>query len=179
MMTDKELVDKLVDITDNYKTLYVMGCFGAPMTFSNKEFYTNNHDYNKKPERTAMIKEASEDTFGFDCSCLIKGVLWGWSGNKDEKYGGAVYKSNDVPDIDANHLYEACDCISEDFDNIKIGEALWLPDHIGIYIGNGIAVECSPKWDNCVQYSSCNRDVEGYNRRDWEKHGMLPYISYS
>lgn len=29
-MTAKELVEKAVDIAKNYKTLYVMGCFGAP-----------------------------------------------------------------------------------------------------------------------------------------------------
>lgn len=31
-MTAKELVDKAVDIAKNYKTLYVMGCFGARLT---------------------------------------------------------------------------------------------------------------------------------------------------
>ena len=29
-MTAKAFVDKAVDIAKNYKTLYVMGCFGAP-----------------------------------------------------------------------------------------------------------------------------------------------------
>lgn len=29
-MTAKVFVDKAVDIAKNYKTLYVMGCFGAP-----------------------------------------------------------------------------------------------------------------------------------------------------
>ena len=39
-------VDKVVDIAKKYKTLYVMGCFGAPMTETNKKRYTNNHEYN-------------------------------------------------------------------------------------------------------------------------------------
>ena len=34
-MTAKAFVDKAVDIAKNYKTLYVMGCFGAPLTGSN------------------------------------------------------------------------------------------------------------------------------------------------
>lgn len=34
MMKATELVAKLKDIAKNYKTLYVMGCFGAPMTTS-------------------------------------------------------------------------------------------------------------------------------------------------
>ena len=51
MMTNIELANKLKDIARNYKTLYVMGCFGAPMTASNKKRYTQNHEYNRQPAR--------------------------------------------------------------------------------------------------------------------------------
>ena len=47
-----------------------------------------------------------------------------------------------------------------------------------MYIGDGLAVECTPSWKNCVQITACNRDVAGYNRRNWTKHGKLPYITY-
>ena len=40
-MTNHELVEKCIDIAKNYKTLYVMGCFGAPMTAANKKRYIN------------------------------------------------------------------------------------------------------------------------------------------
>ena len=55
MMTNIELANKLKKIAKNYKTLYVMGCFGAPMTATNKKRYTQNHSYNKQATRTAMI----------------------------------------------------------------------------------------------------------------------------
>ena len=48
MMTNIELANKLKNIAKNYKTLYVMGCFGAPMTATNKKRYTQNHSYNKQ-----------------------------------------------------------------------------------------------------------------------------------
>ena len=67
MMKSSELVAKVTDIAKHYKTLYVMGCFGAPMTAANKTRYTQNHSYNKAAARTAMIMAASDDTFGFDC----------------------------------------------------------------------------------------------------------------
>ena len=35
-----------------------------------------------------MINAASADTFGFDCVCLIKGLLWGWCGDKSKTYEG-------------------------------------------------------------------------------------------
>lgn len=177
-MTNKELAAKVKDIALHYKTLYVNGCFGAPLTASNKQRYCNNNDYNRDPSRQKMIKTASADTFGFDCVCLIKGVLWGWTGDKSKPYGGAKYASNSVPDINADTMIQKCTGISTNFSKIEIGEALWSPGHIGVYIGAGLAVECTPRWKNCVQITACNCDKPGYNRRNWSKHGKLPYVKY-
>ena len=89
-MTNLEFIEELKNIANKYKTLYVMGCFGAPMTEANKKRYTTNHSYNKQASRVKMINAATSDTFGFDCVNLIKGVLWGWKGDKTKTYGGAV-----------------------------------------------------------------------------------------
>ena len=177
-MTNKEFAAKLKSIATDYKTLYVMGCFGAPMTAANKKRYCNNHTYNKQASRQKMINAASADTFGFDCVCLIKGVLWGWNGNASKTYGGAGYAVNGVPDIGADTMITKCSGISTDFSKIEVGEAVWLEGHIGVYIGDGLAVECSPKWENKVQITACNCNKSGYNRRNWTKHGKLPYITY-
>lgn len=155
-----------------------MGCFGAPMTAANKTKYCNNHKYNRQADRTAMIKAASADTFGFDCVCLIKGLLWGWNGNKDKTYGGAEYACDGVPDIDADQMIKVCSNVSSDFSKIEVGEAVWMEGHIGVYVGDGLAVECTPRWGNCAQVTACNRNVSSYNRRNWTKHGKLPYVSY-
>ena len=178
MMTNTELVKKCIDIAQNYKTLYVMGCFGSPMNETNKTRYCNNHDYNKKAERTKMIKNATADTFGFDCVNLIKGILWGWCGDVNATYGGAKYNTNGVPDTNADGMIAQCSNLSTDFSKIEIGEAVWLKGHIGVYIGDGLAVECTPSWKNCVQITACNCNKNGYNRRNWTKHGKLPYITY-
>ena len=179
MMTNIELANKLKDIAKKYKTLYVMGCFGAPMTADNKKRYTQNHNYNLQPDRTAMINAASADTFGFDCVCLIKGVLWGWKGDKNAIYGGAGYACNDVPDINADSMIKVCENVTTDFSEIEVGEAVWMEGHIGVYVGDGLAVECTPHWDNKVQITACNRNVAKYNRRNWTKHGKLPYVTYT
>lgn len=181
MMKSSELVSKALDIAKNYKTLYVMGCFGAPMTEANKNRYTQNHTYNKQAARTAMIKAATEDTFGFDCVCLIKGILWGWSGDKTKTYGGAVYTSNGVPDIGANAMIAKCpDASTTGWDSMEPGEAVWLSGHIGIYVGDGLAVECSPAFANKVQITAVKNigTKSGYNARKWTKHGHLPYVEY-
>lgn len=177
-MTNKEFVEKLIDVANNYKTLYVMGCFGAPMTEANKKRYCNNHSYNTNAARQKMIKAATSDTFGFDCVNLIKAILWGWYGDKSRTYGGAQYAANGVPDISADGMIAECLNVSTDFSNIEVGEAVWCSGHIGVYIGDGLAVECTPSWNNCVQITSCNCSKSGYNRRNWVKHGKLPYITY-
>ena len=179
IMKASDFVAKLKDIATNYKTLYVMGCFGAPMTTANKKRYINHHPYNKQPARVKLINAASADTFGFDCVCLIKGVLWGWSGDKSKIYGGAKYATNGVPDADANAMINLCSEVSTDFSKIEIGEAVWTNGHIGVYIGDGLAIECTPAWKNKVQITACNCSKSGYNTRKWKKHGKLPYIDYA
>ena len=180
VMTNTAFVEKLKDIANNYKTLYVMGCFGAPMNATNKARYRNNNDYNRQPARQAMIDKATADTFGFDCVCLIKGVLWGWNGNQNAVYGGATYASNGVPDIGANSMINVCSGVTTDFSKVEVGEAVWKEGHIGVYIGDGLAVECTPAWKNKVQITAVANmgSKSGYNSRTWTKHGKLPYIEY-
>lgn len=178
--TNQELAAACKNVAENFKTLYVMGCFGAPMTPGNKTRYTQNHSYNRKATRAKKIKAASADTFGFDCVCLIKGLLWGWDGDKGHTYGGARYNTNGVPDINADQMIKACKGVTTNFSTLEVGEAVWMPGHIGIYIGNGLAVECSPKWADSVQITAVGNvpHPAGYNVRTWTKHGKLPYISY-
>ena len=164
-MTAKAFVDKAVDIAKNYKTLYVMGCFGAPLTGSNVSRYCNNHSYNKNATRTAMIKAAANQSppvFGFDCVCLIKGILWGWDGDASRTYGGAGYAINGVPDIGADTMITKCTGVSTTgWDDMVIGEAVWMSGHIGIYIGDGLAVECSPKWEQGANHRRGQHRLQG------------------
>lgn len=180
MFNNLEFVKILKNIATDYKTVYVLGCFGSPLNDANKERYSKNNSYNKKSARTKKIKAASADTFGFDCSNLIKGVLWGWNGDESKSYGGAKYGSNNVPDINADTMISKCSNVSTDFSNIEVGEAVWIKGHIGIYIGDGLAVECIAKWADGVQITAVSNigKKSGYNSRKWTKHGKLPYIEY-
>lgn len=178
MMTANEVIAKAINIANNYKTLYVMGCYGAPLTPKNKVTYTHNHDYNRRAVRTKLINAASTDTFGFDCSGLIKAILWGWRGDLNHATGGAKYGST-VPDMNADTMIKNC-VASTDFSKIVPGELLWTNGHIGIYIGNGMAVECTPSFDNKVQITTVrNIKSSGPNLRTWKKHGRFRFIDYS
>ena len=127
-----------------------------------------------------MINAATADTFGFDCVNLIKGILWGWTGDKARTYGGAKYptaadlKAGACPDIGADGMIAKCTGVSTTgWTSMVPGEAVWCKGHIGIYIGDGLAVECSPRWANRVQITAvagCGKKA-GYNTRTWTKHG--------
>jgi LysM repeat protein len=127
-----------------------------------------------------MIEAAAADTFGFDCVNLIKGILWGWNGNKNATYGGAVYGSNGVPDVNADGLIKHCTNVSTDFKNIVPGEILHTSGHVGVYIGDGLCVECTPIWKNGVQITAVGNigTKSAYKTRTWKQHGKLKYVEY-
>ncbi len=124
----------------------------------------------------------NEDTWYFDCVCLIKGILWGWNGDFSKKRGGAVYKSNNVPDIGADTIINKCTNISSDFSKIEKGELVWLKGHVGIYVGNGEVIEATAAWTNNVLKSQIAKDGtrsrNGKKVYKWLKHGYLPYVNY-
>lgn len=186
IMSAQEFADKCYEIATEYKTLYVMGCFGAPMNSSNKERYISNYGYNQGSDRKNKINAASSDTFGFDCVCLIKGVLWGWNGDKNKIYGGATYASKGVSDMSIDTMLSICTGVSTDFSKVEVGEILFYKDssgysHVGVYIGNGLAVESTPIWKDGVQVTAVlnQGSKSGYNGRTWYSHGKLTsFLTY-
>lgn len=181
-MKADEFAKKLISIATQYDTLYVFGAFGAHLRADNAERYIKKSKKNQVPEVEKTIRESvDKGVFIFDCVCLIKALLWGWNGNLEANYGGAIYESNGVPDISSNQMITVCTEVSEDFSNIQVGEFLWLTGHCGIYVGDGLCVECTPKWENKVQITAVGNigSKEGYHTRYWTKHGFLPYIDYT
>lgn len=164
---------KLCEIA-SINTVYAWGMFGSKITESTvnakaKQYPSWYTEYRLKTVFSPLYGK-NPAVWGFDCIGLIKGVLWGW--------GNVVYASNGVPDLTADSMISKCSNVSSDFSSIAVGEYLWMKGHCGIYIGNGLAVESSPKWKNGVQITACNCSKQGYNSRYWTKHGRLPYIEY-
>lgn len=160
------------------KTMYVNGAFGAPATTVNKKRYTSgNNTYNKN--HSAAINNADPGSFFFDCCGLVKGILWGFGADLSKNNGGAKYKSNGVPDLsDAGFM--SVSALSTDWIKIPIGACVYMTGHMGIYIGNGLVIESSPKWKNGVQITAIENigPVKGYNSRLWKCWGTIPYVDY-
>lgn len=181
MMTAAELVKKHLDVANRYKTVYMWGCFGSPVTEQiirdKAAQYPDWYTAEKQAQLRALI---GRGYYGFDCVNLTKGLLWGWSGNASAYYGGAKYASAGVPDVSADAAIKLCRDVSTDFSRLEAGEALWMPGHWGVYIGDGLAVECTPIWDNGVQITCVGNlgTKAGYNVRRWTKHGKMPWVRY-
>lgn len=169
-MTANEFIRKL-KMTAELKTVYVLGGWGVRLTEEGKIRAINSYAYNKEVAYN-NIMNADENTYGFDCSGLIKSILWGFNGTKSTN-GGAIYKANSVPDANANGLIELCDEVNPvaSCRNIAPGSFLWLDGHCGVYIGEGEVIECTPKWEDGVQITS-------FGARNWKKYGKLPWIDY-
>ena len=178
-MTNIELKNKLLDIVNNYNTIYGMGTWGWIVTQSAIDRKVKESSWWTSSKVKTISKVIDKGYFMFDCVGLIKGILWGWSGS-NKIYGGAGYACNGVPDVNTEGMLAKCTNVSTNFNNLEIGEYLWMSGHCAIYIGDGLCVECTPIWKNGVQITAVANigKKSGYNSRTWTKHGKLPYITY-
>lgn len=184
IMSAVEFAERHLDVARNYKTKYMYACYGwriTDFTIARKSAQNLNGWYTK--DHIAGLREVANQqppTWGFDCVNLPKGILWGWTGDATKDQGGAVHGANGVPDTNANGMILQCRDVTTDFSHIEVGEGLWLEGHWGTYVGNGLAVECTGRWDNGVQITSVWNlgKKEGMNGRYWTKHGKLPWLKY-
>ena len=167
-MNNYEFIEKL-KVAVNCKTLYVKGGFGITLNAKGKQRAIDSYAYNKN--RAAKINAMPNDSFGFDCCGLVKGTLWGFTGDPKKTYGGAVYKSNNMPDVTEKGLIDMCSERSKDMSNIIPGELLYMKGHCGIYIGNGRVYESTPSGKDGAQETSLTF-------QKWTEHGKLPGINY-
>ena len=176
-----EFVAKALNIASEYKTVYMWGTFGAPLTerliAQKSEQYPSHYGSAKQKYLRDKI---GQGYFAFDCVGLIKGILWGWNGDGSKNYGGGVYAANGVPDTNVGGMMKLCTEVSTNWSSILPGELVATSDHIGIYIGGGKVAEATPAWEDGVQISACaNRGaIKGLNSRKWDKHGKLKFIEY-
>ena len=162
LYSNKEYLRLLMNVYENYDTVYGWGAFGAYAD------YGNNRSRYKVPK-------APKGSYIFDCSGFAyKAIPWGWCGDKS-RYGGAIYKK--IPELETNNILALCKDVSTDFSNVQISEVLYMPGHVGIYAGNGDVIECTTAGAGGVILSTLAEAVRLHGNA-WQKHGKLPFIKY-
>ena len=179
--TNIELINALYDLLNNYKTVYMWGVFGSIVT--EKLIQQKSAQYPAwytLPRVQKFYSLVGKNYFGFDCVNTIKGLLWGWSGDRTHANGGAQYAANGVLETNADGMIAKCSGVSGLFQNIVPGEVVWMSGHIGTYVGDGKVIECTDAWDGCVQMTALagTEAARTHKVHKWLKHGKLPYIQY-
>lgn len=101
-----------------------------------------------------------------DCVGLIKGYCW-----FDPEAQSIGYAVNGMPDIATEQMIEWCDEKGSMDTMPEIpGLLLWMDGHVGIYIGDGYAIEAMG-----TRYGVVKTQVAG---RGWQKWGKIPSIEY-
>ena len=140
-------------------------------------------DYNK-----------SNGKFRMDCLLSVKGLLWNFKADKNKDRGGAVYKSNGVPDFSCNGALNYCSDVSSRFDNLVAGEYVCMKgskyNHTGVCLKpataseRGKMFECTAGWgaNRCIISefdTKGNRYYNGVkNVASWKQHGKLQWVDY-
>ena len=101
-----------------------------------------------------------------DCVGLVKGYCW-----FDPEAQSIGYAVNGMPDIATEQMIEWCDEKGSISTKPEIpGLLLWMDGHVGIYIGDGYAIEAMG-----TRYGVVKTQVAG---RGWVKWGKIPCIEY-
>lgn len=200
--TVAQLIERLERLVNTH-TVYATGAFGASIadfpdqcTRYSKNMF--NAVYNEDIAAGKTKAYATSDAevwknkvitaaktspcFAFDCIGMVEAIsAWEFSFDKKSVYGGSQYCSNGVDEWGTGSygIITHCEGVSTDFSNIVPGELLWLNGHVGIYIGDGMEVECTTGWDDCVQKVECWNVKKTGKGRKWDKHGKMPWIDYT
>ena len=174
LMTACEFVAKAKEI-EKTTTAYMWGTYGRPITQSlidaKKVQYPNRYSTSYMNKLKTLIGKG----FGWDCCGLIKGILWGWDGVKN-----VPYSVNGVPDTNVMGFFNKGLNKSTNWKDIPIGAILHKPTHMGIYIGDGLAIEATSAWQSKVMttYVSNIGVKSGYYGHAWDSFYLLEWINY-
>ena len=147
---------------------YVWGTFGHVLTESVLDYKIEQYPDIASAEE--FIRDNWLNRRTTDCVGLIKSYSWFDPDTMSINYG-----TNGMPDYNADSMYAAAEANETDYGDMDdmpeiIGLALWKPGHIGVYIGNGYAIEAMGTY-----YGVVKTEVAG---RGWSGWCKIPYIEY-
>ena len=170
-MVNSEFVARAA-LAASKQTAYMWGTWGSPISEDLIQRKAKQYPSRYSESRKKALRKLIGQAFAFDCVGLVKGILWGWTGDLAKINGGAVYEANGVPDTNVTGFRGLCTGLSTDFTHLAPGELVFMDGHIGIYAGAGKCIEATlgGKYDGVVV-----TDLIG---RGWTEHGKCKFITY-
>lgn len=164
---NEDLADYVLQAWEN-NWGYVWGTYGNILTEA-----LLNYKLQQYPEGVGKYEDFIRanwlDRPTADCIGLIKGYGW-----LDAASGSINYGTNGMPDVGADQMYANAQKagMAGTMDTMPelVGIALWKQGHIGVYVGNGYAVEAMG-----TKYGVVRTEVAG---RGWQGWCRIPYIEY-
>ena len=144
---------------------YVWGTYGQVLTPALLDYKLRQYPEGVG-QYASVIRERWLGGRTADCIGLIKG--YGWLDPDTLTIG---YGTNGMPDIGADAMYQAAS-VKGGMDTMPDtpGLAVWKSGHIGVYIGNGEAIEAMG-----TNYGVVKTDLA---ERNWTAWLEIPYIQY-
>lgn len=148
-------------------TVYLFGTMGTYVTPENVEAKQKQYPEWYTKERVEDLKRyyPYEGFVGFDCSGLIKSYYFG---------GIGVPLYSPEKDLNSQRMLECAEKkgTMQTLPEIP-GVCLYMKDHVGVYVGNGKVVECTPsaQFGNGVVMTKLEA-------RPWEQWFYCPFVSY-
>lgn len=139
---------------------YWYGCFG---NISTKELYSaKKRQYPQQYQWSCPVNQLGIRVH--DCIGLVKGYLWSDAVNSAPKY-------NASQDVSANGMLDKCAVKGSISSMPDIpGILVFLPGHVGVYIGDGYVIEAKGH-----AYGVVKTKLAG---RGWKSWGKCPWITY-
>lgn len=134
MKKAKDLVSYVKEKAAKDKTIYVLGAFGNNFTSAFLEQKCNQLTWNQE-NRGFLSGYVDKGYQAFDCVGLIKAFLW----DDDPSNYKASEDENEVMMYDRAKVKGMIASMPE-----RPGILVFMPGHVGVYIGNSYVVECTP-----------------------------------
>ena len=152
--------------------MYAIMQLGKPYWYATYGAISSESLYKAKKKQYPAYYTASNFSAQYgqrvhDCVGIIKGYHW-----SETPDGKPKYKANGFPDTSANGLYNYC---KKKGTNMRLmpdvpGVLVFLPGHVGVYIGNGYVVEARGH-----AYGVVKTKLSG---RGWKKWAYDPDLEY-
>lgn len=149
-----------------YGTIY-QPCTESLLQYKRKQ-YPTHYGESRMPRYRQDI--AAGQICGDCVNGAVKGAAWSDLGAHD-----TIYKSHGIPDVSADGMFAWCKQLGADWGPISTlperpGVALRCSGHVGVYIGDGLAVEWRGFKYGCV--------ITRVKDRSWTHWYVLPWVDY-